>query len=298
MPEEPKKGDHRFHNRRPTKPRWTAIASARSPFRRRPRRREPWQLVGNVQPSERAIAATLPRRSSARRGRNENARPRSLTDYVTQIQWDSITPRFPVSAEDTFNGAVKARLDLLGGGVGDAELRGNFLQGTLFEHDGTIDALGLFRSRRLGENMLDRGLPHGDLPRGIHKCAGVAVRKRRLIPYRFCSAVKCGEAGLLGAIAVNEQSPCRGGKVIAELTLLSVDATLAQHIGQADKDLLNGILDICGGERLADGLDEVPQRRRVKLDELEPDRRIVALREIGDFLQERLWRFRKHLEKF
>ena len=146
--------------------------------------------------------------------------------------------------------------------------------------------------------MLDRRLPHGDLPRGIHERTWVAVRKRRLIPDRIRRAVKRRKPGLLGAIAIDEKSPRHRRQIIAEPTLRPIDTIRTQHLGQADKDLLNGILDICGGERLADGLDEVPQRRRVKLDELEPDRRIVALREIGDFLQERLWRFRKHLEKF
>ena len=54
------------------------------------RRREPWQWVGNVQPSERAIAATLPRRSSARRGRNKNARL-SFTPHTDRL------PRFVIA---------------------------------------------------------------------------------------------------------------------------------------------------------------------------------------------------------
>ena len=62
------------------------------------------------------------------------------------------THHCPVSAKNAFNSAVETGLDLLRGSVGNTELRGDFLQGTLLEHDSPIDALGLLRKRRLVYN--------------------------------------------------------------------------------------------------------------------------------------------------
>ena len=131
--------------------------------------------------------------------------------------------------------------------------------------------------------MLDCRLARGDLPRGIHKRTGIAARKRHLIPHRICRAVDCRKTGLLGAITINEKPPRHRGKIIAKPAFRPVYAAFAQHLGQADEDLLNSFLDICRGEPLIDGADEMPQGRRVQFDELKPNRRIVALREIGDF---------------
>ena len=141
--------------------------------------------------------------------------------------------------------------------------------------------------------MLDCRLPHSDLPRGIHERTRVTVHQRFPIPDRICSAIQRRKPGLLGAIAVHEKPPRHRGKIIAEPALRPINAVRAQHLGQANENLLNSILDICRGERLINGTDEVSQGRRVKLDKLEPNRRVVAMGEVGDFLQERLWRFGK-----
>ena len=46
--------------------------------------------------------------------------------------------------QDALNSPVEAGLDLLCGGVGHSELRGDFLQQSLVENNSPIDSLGLF----------------------------------------------------------------------------------------------------------------------------------------------------------
>ena len=132
--------------------------------------------------------------------------------------------------------------------------------------------------------MLDCRLARGDLPRGIHERSGIAIRKRCPIPDRICRAIQRRKPGLLGTIAIHKKPTRHRGKVIAKPPLRPVNAALAQHFSQANENLLHGILHIRRGERLVDGSDKVPQGRRVKLDELYPNRRVVTLGKIGDFL--------------
>ena len=166
---------------------------------------------------------------------------------MIRIKTEMVTPWLSRPHHNRVNSAVKAGLDLLRGGIGNAELRCDFLEGTLFEHDGPIDALRLFRNGRLRKDMFNCRLSHGNLSRGIHERSGIAVLKRCLIPNRICRAVQRRQPGLLGTIAVNKKPSCCRGKVIPEPALRPVYTPIPQHLGQTNENILDGILHIrCG----------------------------------------------------